>query len=68
MKKFVFALLTAFMVSGLWSAGRAQSFVVVDKHGNKTAYDVSKLDSVTFQQTPPGFTVCEGTPQETSKS
>ena len=67
MKKFVFALLTAFMVSGLWSAGRAQSFVVVDKHGNKTAYDVSKLDSVTFQQTPPGFTVCEGTPQETSK-
>ncbi len=67
MKKFVFALLTAFMVSGLWSAGRAQSFDVVDKHGNKTAYDVSKLDSVTFQQTPPGFTVCEGTPQETSK-
>ena len=35
----------------------AQTFVVVDKNGNRTSYDVSKLDSVTFQQTPPGFTV-----------
>ena len=37
----------------------AQTFVVVDKNGNRTTYDVSKLDSVTFQQTPPGFTVYE---------
>lgn len=35
----------------------AQTFVVVDKNGNRTSYDVSKLDSVTFQQTPPGLTV-----------
>ena len=37
----------------------AQTFVVVDKNGNRTTYDVSKLDSVTFQQSPPGFTVYE---------
>lgn len=35
----------------------AQTFIVVDKQGNRISYDVSKLDSVTFQQTPPGFTV-----------
>ena len=37
----------------------AQTFVVVDKNGNRVSYDVSRLDSVTFQQTPPGFTVYE---------
>ena len=37
----------------------AQTFVVVDKKGNRVSYDVSRLDSVTFQQTPPGFTVYE---------
>ena len=31
----------------------AQTFVVVDKQGNKITYDVSKVDSVTFQQDPP---------------
>ena len=45
----------------------AQSFVIVDKNGNKTTYDVSKLDSVTFQQNPPSFTVYKGTDQEPSQ-
>ena len=35
----------------------AQTFVVVDKYGNRKTYDVSKLDRVTFQNDPPGFTV-----------
>jgi hypothetical protein len=43
----------------------AQSFVVVDKNGKKTAYDVSKIDSVTFQNATPGFTLHE---QETSSA
>ena len=53
MKKLIFSvwLLMLSMVA------TAQTFVVVDKNGNRTSYDVSKLDSVTFQQTPPGFTV-----------
>ena len=37
----------------------AQSFVIVDKNGNKITYDVSKLEQITFQQNPPGFTVYE---------
>jgi hypothetical protein len=37
----------------------AQSFVVVDKNGKKTAYDVSKIDSVTFQNATHGFTLHE---------
>ena len=37
----------------------AQSIVVVDKNGKKTTYDVSKLDSVSFQSGTPGFTVHE---------
>lgn len=45
----------------------AQTFVVVDKNGNRTTYDVSKLDSVTFQQTPPGFTVYEEASSSTSE-
>ena len=45
----------------------AQSFVIVDKQGNKTTYDVSKLDSVTFQQNPPSFTVYEETEPEPSQ-
>ena len=48
-------------------AATAQSFVVVDKNGNKTTYDVSKLDSVTFQQNPPSFTVYEETEPEPSQ-
>ena len=37
----------------------AQTFVVVDKQGNKITYDASKIDKVTFQEDPPGFTVHE---------
>ena len=37
----------------------AQTFVVVDKQGNKITYDASKIDKVTFQDDPPGFTVHE---------
>lgn len=37
----------------------AQSIVVVDKNGKKTTYDVSKLDSVSFQSSSQGFTVHE---------
>lgn len=59
MKKFLFSLLTLLMVNAQWSMVQAQTFVVVDKNGNRTTYDVSKLDSITFQQTPPGFTVYE---------
>lgn len=64
MKKYLFALLTLLMVNVQWSMLNAQTFVVVDKNGNKTTYDVSKLDSVTFQQNPPSFTVYEETTTE----
>ena len=37
----------------------AQTLVVVDKNGKKVAYDVSKIDSVTFQNATPGFTLHE---------
>ena len=37
----------------------AQTFVVVDKNGNKTSYDVGTLKSVTFQQNPAGFTITD---------
>ena len=40
-------------------AAMAQSFVIVDKDGNKITYDVSKLEQITFQNDPPGFTVYE---------
>lgn len=40
-------------------AAIAQTFVVVDKNGNRIAYDVSKLEQITFQTDPPGFTVYE---------
>lgn len=39
----------------------AQSFIVVDKNGKRTTYDVSKLDSVSFQSSSPSFTVHEAT-------
>ena len=44
MKKYLFTLLTLLMVNVQWSMVSAQTFVVVDKQGNKTTYDVSKLD------------------------
>ena len=35
----------------------AQTFVIVDKNGNRINYDVSKIEQITFQEDPPGFTV-----------
>ena len=55
MKKLLFS---AWLLM-LSMAAVAQTFVVVDKNGNRVAYDVSRLDSVTFQQSPPAFTVYE---------
>ena len=46
----------------------AQTFVVVDKNGNRVTYDVSKIDKVTFQEDPPGFTVYENVDEPTSGS
>lgn len=37
----------------------AQTIVITDKDGTKVTYDVSKLEQITFQQDPPGFTVYE---------
>ena len=57
------------MILSMWllmlsMVATAQTFVVVDKNGTRTAYDVSRLDSVTFQQTPPGFTIHEVVSEE----
>ena len=60
MKKLLF---TAWLLM-LSMVATAQSFVVVDKNGNRKAFDVSKLDSVTFQQDPPAFTVYENKQEE----
>jgi hypothetical protein len=35
----------------------AQTIIVVDKDGNRVPYDPSKIISVEFQTTPPGFTI-----------
>ena len=57
LRNIILSLLLAF----IGVTAQAQTFVVVDKNGNRTTYDVSKLDSVTFQQNPPAFTVYENT-------
>lgn len=49
-------------------AAIAQTFVVVDKNGNRIAYDVSKLEQITFQTNPPGFTVYEVKQETTAES
>ena len=41
----------------------AQTFVVVDKSGNRKTYDAGKIEKVTFQQTPPGFTIFDNSEQ-----
>jgi len=56
------------VLNSQFSVLRAQTFVVVDKSGNRTTYDVSKLDSVTFQQTPPGFTVYDNSESSTGSA
>lgn len=55
MRKFVISmwLLMLSMVA------TAQTFVIKDKNGNSTTYDVSKVEKITFQDSPPGFTVFE---------
>ena len=45
----------------------AQTFVVVDKKGNKASYDVGTLKSVTFQQNPAGFTVIDNAEKSKGK-
>ena len=43
---------------GQWvSTSQAQTIKVVKKQGQPVAFDVSKLDSITFQSITPGFTV-----------
>ena len=55
MKKMI---LSAWLLM-LSMAAMAQTFVIVNKDGNKVKYDVSKLEQITFQNDPPGFTVFE---------
>ena len=55
MKKIVI-LLSIFLFQQL-SMLHAQTIKVVGKQGQTTAYDVSKLDSITFQSATPGFTI-----------
>lgn len=43
----------------------AQTFVIVDKNGNRINYDVSKIEQITFQDNPPGFTVYEVKEEQT---
>ena len=38
-------------------AAMAQTIIVVDKDGNRVPYDPSKIISVEFQNTPPGFSI-----------
>ena len=35
----------------------AQTVIVVDKDGNRVPYDPSKITSIEFQTTPPGFII-----------
>ena len=63
-KLFLLALFTIIwpalsILNCQFSILKAQTFVVVDKNGNKVSYDVSKVEKVTFQEDPPGFTVFE---------
>ncbi|MBO4462733.1 MAG: BACON domain-containing protein [Prevotella sp.] len=51
-KLFVLAWLIMLSIAAM-----AQSIVVVDKNGKRIVYDPSKITSVDFQTTPPGFTI-----------
>ncbi len=55
------AMILLFAMVGMVAS--AQTFVVVDKNGNRVTYDVSKLQKVTFKEDPPAFTVHEVTEQ-----
>ena len=54
--KKIYLTICLVMISMMASA---QTFVVVDKNGNKVSYDVGTLKSVTFQTSPAGFTVTD---------
>ena len=51
-KLFLFAWLMMLSIVAM-----AQSFIVVDKNGNRTAYDPARITSVDFQIAPPGFII-----------
>jgi len=51
-KLFLFAWLMMLSIVAM-----AQSFIVVDKDGNRTAYDPARITSVDFQVAPPGFII-----------
>ena len=55
-KLFLFAWLLMLSI-----VATAQSIIVVDKDGNRISYDPTKVTSVDFQTTPPGFTVRQAT-------
>jgi hypothetical protein len=55
-KLFLFAWLMMLSI-----VATAQSIIVVDKDGNRISYDPTKVTSVDFQTTPPGFTVRQAT-------
>ena len=58
-RTFLTRVAMALLLSMMSMMVTAQTLVVVDKNGKKVAYDVSKIDSVTFQNTTPGFTLHE---------
>ena len=58
-RTFLTRVAMALLLSMMSMMVTAQTLVVVDKNGKKIAYDVSKIDSVTFQNATPGFTLHE---------
>ena len=58
-RTFLTRVAMALLLSMMSMMVTAQTLVVVDKNGKKTTYDVSKIDSVTFQNATPGFTLHE---------
>ena len=58
-RTFLTRVAMALLLSMMSMMVTAQTLVVVDKNGKKVAYDVSKIDSVTFQNATPGFTLHE---------
>lgn len=58
-KTFLARATITLLLAMIGMVASAQTFVVVDKNGNRVTYDASKLDKVTFQDDPPSFTVYE---------
>ena len=59
LKTFLTRIAVVLLFAMVGRVASAQTFVVVDKKGNRATYDVSKLDSISFQSTTPGFTIHE---------